>query len=375
MSRCIRSILPLPLALALVVAVAAPSRGDEQKIPLGDVPKAVLDAVKAKFPAAELKEAAKEVEDGKTTYELSLKDKGTDVDLAVTAEGKILEIERALEPKDLPKKVKDAIEAKYPKATVKKAEVLTETEDGEEETSHEVQIVTAEGKSLEVVVDDEGEVEVKGAEEADEADEFTADFAAEKADLAATGRNPFFILEPGHQLVLEGGKARLTITVLDQTRVVDGVETRIVEERETEGGELVEVSRNFVAISKRTNSVYYFGEEVDEYKDGKVVSHGGAWLAGKDGAKFGLLMPGQPLLGARYQQEVAPGKAMDRAEVVGLDEVIKTEAGEFKGCLKLEETNPLKPGEKESKLYAPGVGLVREESLTLVRHGKVESGK
>lgn len=191
----------------------------------------------------------------------------------------------------------------------------------------------------------------------------------------ATGRNPFFILEPGYQLVLEGGKDRLTISVLDQTRVVDGVETRIVEERETEDGELVEVSRNFFAISKRTNNVYYFGEEVDEYKDGKVVSHGGAWLAGVDGAKFGLLMPGQPLLGARYQQEVAPGKAMDRAEVVGLDEVVKTQAGEFKGCLKTEETNPLKPNEKESKLYAPGVGLVREESLTLLRHGKVEPGK
>lgn len=371
MSLPTRSVLPL----ALVVLSAAPSRGDEQKIPPGQVPKAVVDAVKAKLPAAEIKEAMKEVEGGKTTYELTLKDRGDDVDVAVSAEGKVLEIERALDPKNLPKKVKDAVEAKYPKSTVKKAEVLTEFEDGEEETSHEVQIVTADGKTLELVVDDEGEVEVKGADEADEADEFTADFAAEKADLVATGRNPYFILEPGHQLVLEGGDDRPTITVLDQTRVVDGVETRVVEERETEGGELVEVSRNFVAVSKRTNGVYYFGEEVDEYKGGKVVGHGGAWLSGKDGAKFGMLMPGQPLLGARFQQEVAPGVAMDRSEVVGLGEGIKTRAGEFKGCLEIEETNPLKPGETETKLHAPGVGLVREESLTLVRHGKVGPGK
>jgi hypothetical protein len=163
MSLPIRSILPLVL-----VALVAPSRGDEQKIPLGDVPKVVLDAIKAKFPAAELKKAAKEVEDGKTTYEISLKDKTTDVDVAVSAEGKILEIERAIDPKDLPRKVKDAIEAKYPKATVKKAEVLIEFENGAEETSHEVQIVTADGKSLEVVVDDDGEVEATEGEEADD---------------------------------------------------------------------------------------------------------------------------------------------------------------------------------------------------------------
>ena len=89
-------------------------------------------------------------------------------------------------------------------------------------------------------------------------------------------------MEPGYQLVLEDGDERLTITVLNETKMVDGVETRIVEERETKGGQPVEVSRNYFAISKRTNSVFYFGEDVDDYKDGKVAGHGGSWLAGKD---------------------------------------------------------------------------------------------
>jgi hypothetical protein len=360
LSLPVRSILLLALA-----ALVAAAPGDEQKIPLGDVPKVVLDAVRAEFPAAELKETVKETEEGKTTYEVSLEDKGADVDVAVSADGKIVEVERALDQEVLPKAVKEAIEAKYPKATAKKAEERTQFDDGKEDKSYEVQILTADGKSVALTVDEDGEVEDEGG------DEFTSDFAAEKPDLTSTGRNPYFSLEPGYQLVLERGKTRLTITVLGQTRVVDGVEARVVDERETEGDEVVEVSRNFLAISRRTNSVYYFGEEVDEYKGGKVVSHGGAWLAGQDGAKFGLLMPGQPLLRARYYQEVAPGKAMDRAEVVGLGEVVRTPAGEFRGCLKTEETNPLKPGEKEYKLYAPGVGLVREESLTLVRHGKV----
>src|SRR5437762_8506857 len=41
------------------------------------------------------------------------------------------------------------------------------------------------------------------------------------------------------------------------------------------------------ALCKRTNSVYYFGEDVDIYKNGKIVGHEGSWLSGEKGAKFG----------------------------------------------------------------------------------------
>ena len=157
--------------------------------------------------------------------------------------------------------------------------------------------------------------------------------------------------------------------MLDETREVDGVTTRVVEERETEGGQIIEVSRNFFAISKRTNDVYYFGEEVDVYKGGKLVGHEGAWLAGEDGARFGLAMPGSPLLGARYYQEIAPGQAMDRAEVISLSESMETPAGKFEDVLKTEETTPLEPREREAKYYAAGIGLLRDGPTRLVRHG------
>lgn len=199
---------------------------------------------------------------------------------------------------------------------------------------------------------------------------WTVEFPVEKGELASTGRNPYFILEPGYQLVFEHGGERLTVTVLDETKTVAGVETRVVEERETKDGQPVEVSRNYFAISKRTNSVFYFGEEVDIYKDGKVAGHEGGWLAGVKGAKFGLMLPGQILLRARYYQEIAPGVAMDRAEIMSMNEKVKTPAGEFDGCLKTEETTPLEPGEKEYKYYAPGIGLVKDGSLPLVKYGK-----
>jgi len=200
---------------------------------------------------------------------------------------------------------------------------------------------------------------------------FTDAFRVEPAELASSGTNPWFVLEPGYVLVLEGKdggeNVRLTITVLDETKTIDGVETRVVEEREEASGRLIEVSRNFFAISKRTNSVYYFGEEVDEYEGGRVVGHPGAWRSGDGGARFGLMMPGLPLLGARYHQEVAPGVAMDRAEIVGLAEKLETPAGTFADCLKIAETTPLEDGKREHKFYAPGVGLVRDGPLRLAK--------
>jgi hypothetical protein len=200
-------------------------------------------------------------------------------------------------------------------------------------------------------------------------DAWTSQFRVERKAFSATGRNPFYILEPGYQLVLEGGDERLTISVLNETKVVDGVETRVVEERETKGNETIEVSRNFFAINLRTGGVYYFGEEVDDYKDGKLVGHGGAWLSGKNGATFGLMMPGEALLGARHYQEIAPKVAMDRAEIVSVTATLKTPAGEFKNCLKTEETTPLEPDEREYKVYAAGVGLLQDGSMKLVKYG------
>ena len=200
-------------------------------------------------------------------------------------------------------------------------------------------------------------------------DAWTQNFDVAAADWTDRGRNPYFILEPGYALTLEHGGERLVITVLDDTRVVAGVTTRVVEERETNGGELVEVSRNFYAIDRRTSSAFYFGEEVDMYKNGKVVAHEGAWATGQNGARFGLMMPGLPLLGAKYYQEVAPNVAMDRAEIVALEETLKTPAGAFTHVLRTTETTPLEPGVRETKSYAPGVGLIKDGDLLLTKYG------
>jgi hypothetical protein len=199
-------------------------------------------------------------------------------------------------------------------------------------------------------------------------DGFQIEFAMEQRTFLAEGQNPFFVLEPGFQLELASDEGHLTITVLDETRKIGNVTARVVEEREEENGKLVEVSRNFFAICKQTNDVFYFGEEVDVYKDGKISGHPGAWLAGERGARAGLVAPGAPKVGAKYYQEFAPGVAMDRAEIVDVAATLKTPAGLFKNCLRTHESTGLDKKESEYKLYAPGIGLIQDEDLLLVAY-------
>jgi hypothetical protein len=204
----------------------------------------------------------------------------------------------------------------------------------------------------------------------DDAPRFAEIFAVEKSALSSTGKSDFFILEPGFAATYagkeKGKKVVLIITVTAETKVVDGVETRVVEEKETADGETVEISRNYFAIANKTGDVYYFGEDSDTYEHGKVADHEGSWLAGVAGARFGLALPGKPEVGAAYCQEIAPGVAMDRAKILSVTETVKTPAGEYKNCVKIEETTPLESG-KEYKYYAPGVGLVQDGELQLIK--------
>jgi hypothetical protein len=211
---------------------------------------------------------------------------------------------------------------------------------------------------------------------------FTDSFMiGECGGFSSHGSNPYFILEPGFQLILEGEESqqdvRVTITVLGETKKIDGVVTRAVEEVETHDGELAEISRNYFAICNRTNSVFYFGEDVDIYENGQIVSHEGSWRAGSNppGARPGIVMPGTILLGGRYYQEIATGVALDRAEIISMSEVIETPAGRFEDCLETAETTPLDPKALEFKFYAPGIGLIIDGTLKLTGYNDGSSRK
>ncbi|MCX6348408.1 MAG: hypothetical protein NTV79_02750, partial [Candidatus Aureabacteria bacterium] len=187
--------------------------------------------------------------------------------------------------------------------------------------------------------------------------------------FASKGRNQYFVLEPGFRTVLEGKGKKMTITVLDDTKLVAGITTRVVEEKEEKDGKITEISRNYYAICLNTTEVFYFGEDVDVYRGGQVVSHEGSWLAGEDKAQASLFLPGQPAPGMKYLMEESPGKVMDRAEILGLSETAATPAGIFTGCLEIRESSDLNVEENGIQIFASGIGLIQEDDLSLVQHG------
>jgi hypothetical protein len=165
-----RKVLCGLLVVAITGLVVRADDEKEEKVPLDKLPKAVVEAVKAKFPKAELVSAEKEKEDGKTVYEVAIKNEGQNIEVTVTPEGKIIEIEKEIALKDVPKAVSEALEKKYPKATVKKVEEIIKNDKTE---GYEFLLVTADKKTVEVKFSPEGKVlnEEKKDEEKKDKDE------------------------------------------------------------------------------------------------------------------------------------------------------------------------------------------------------------
>jgi len=211
----------------------------------------------------------------------------------------------------------------------------------------------------------------------------TEEFFLGQCKWSNRGRNMFWSLEPGYQLYLAGEDddefVELYITVLRQTKLIylpiDGeivrVRARIIEERELVDGELYEISRNYYMRCKATNDMFYFGEDVCFFEDDECVGDDGSWLAGRDDATPGIIMPARFLLGALYFQEHAPGIAEDRARHTAMSVDYSVPAGDFEDCVEVTEDSPLDDGATSLKVYAPGVGLIKDGPLELVSYGYV----
>ncbi|MEW6741869.1 MAG: hypothetical protein AB1486_03835 [Planctomycetota bacterium] len=184
-------------------------------------------------------------------------------------------------------------------------------------------------------------------------------------DFAPAIDNPFLPLEPGTTFIFEGdtedGHERIEVTVTHDTKEILGVTCTVVLDREYVDGELVEETYDWFAQDLESN-VWYFGEDSTEYEDGKPVSKEGSWEAGVDGAVPGIVMKAEPRVGDSYRLEYYPGEAEDLAAVAAVDEPVSVAYGDFTGCLKTREWDPLEPGDIEYKFYAPGIGLVLETS-------------
>jgi len=200
--------------------------------------------------------------------------------------------------------------------------------------------------------------------------------AINPADFSAQVDNPLFPASSFGTLELSGterdAKTGKTVDVREVTRRLDksdtiaGVPVVILEVKEYEDDQLVELTEDYFA-QHRDGSVWYFGERVTDYKDGQIVGHGGQWLAGEGDNLPGLYMPGNPAVGQEFEPERVAGVAEERFTVVEVGLEVAAPAGRYTGCIKVEELD-IPDKVKEFKFHCPTVGTVRAEGL----HGTAE---
>jgi hypothetical protein len=147
--------------------------------------------------------------------------------------------------------------------------------------------------------------------------------------------------------------------VTDQTRMIDGVSSRLVGDKDIDNGQLVEETSDFYAQDRQGN-VWYFGEDASEFKHGHYVKASDSWEAGVNGAQPGIVMEAHPKKGDAYRQEYYAGHALDKGKVLGTAGPIKVPFRTFGTTLSTVETSGLEPGAAEKKYYAAGVGDVLE---------------
>jgi hypothetical protein len=187
--------------------------------------------------------------------------------------------------------------------------------------------------------------------------------------------NTFFPFQPGGTKVFAGfdeGKRAMEVDVYGfDTRTFTlnqvNVGCHVLREYSFERGELVEISQNYFAQAD-DGTVYYFGEVVDIYEDGVIVSHEGSWLvggpSGNDPPETGVettpnvFMPADPKLGDIYKPEDLAGVVDETDEVIATDKTVRVPAGRYDGAIEVKETSQLDPA-IERKWYAPGVAVVK----------------
>jgi hypothetical protein len=123
-------------------------------------------------------------------------------------------------------------------------------------------------------------------------------------------------------------------------------------------GRVIEKTVDYFAQDE-AGTVYYFGEDVNEYSPHKPVSHEGQWRLGRDTNTPGVLMPAHPKLGDSYKAEAVPGVTHETDHVVAVGKTERVAGHTYHHVIKVRE-NAGPPPEVEFKTYAPGIGVITE---------------
>ena len=190
-------------------------------------------------------------------------------------------------------------------------------------------------------------------------------------DFTTNITNKYFSLPVGKKLTFEAttkeGPEKIIIEMTAETKVIEGVTTLVYLDTVYLNGELHEVTKDYLAQHKN-GDVWYFGENVDNYENGKIKDHAGTFIHGQDGAKAGIWMKAEQKVGDSYRQEYYKSKAEDMRDTVAVGVTVTTALATYTDCVKVYDWTPLDKKSREHKYYCPAVG-----SLVLNEH--LETGK
>jgi hypothetical protein len=191
--------------------------------------------------------------------------------------------------------------------------------------------------------------------------------ASERVDLASPTfsnptniTNPLFPVSKQRSVLLlgrvDGEPFRTEVTLLPETRIIEWqgrqVETLVSQYVAHLSGRVHEVAYDFYAQDDN-GAVWYFGEDVFNFKDGAIANTHGTWIAGKDGPAA-MIMPGDPKVGDVYRPENIPGFVFEEVTVKAVGRTLAGPLGPVAGGLVIEELHM--DGGTEDKTFAPGYG-------------------
>ncbi len=218
--------------------------------------------------------------------------------------------------------------------------------------------------------------------------------------LAQPEGNAYFPLTVGNHWQYQGTVANddgeevtetINVTVLSETKDIEGVTCLVVNDVVEEDGNVIEDTDDWYAQHRVTQDIWYCGEAVQDFEtfDGDMpaaperVSIDGSFKVGRDGDKPGILVRAVPQQGETYRQEFSLGNAEDIAQVLSTTYVFGRATSEpdsldflvpgdlaskycsiVAPCLVTRDFSPLDPNANERKYYAPGIGMFLEVNLT-----------
>ncbi len=163
--------------------------------------------------------------------------------------------------------------------------------------------------------------------------------------ITTANANLYFPLVRGNTWVYQAGEETITVTVTDQTELIQGITAVVVRDVVSIDGELVEDTNDWYAQDKEGN-VWYMGELSKNFEDGRLDDLEGSWRAGIESAQPGILIYARPEehIGETYRQEFLPGEAEDFARVLSVTASTSNENFSCSGnCLQTYENSAFEP--------------------------------